>query len=218
MLDKIQDASFVALKVTNDTVALGNALYSYLLTKQKKVTLFSDEMIEKRFDFLPWYEKVRVNKPVSADLEYDVVLRSVEVFEFLDRELKQFNEKIATSLYASFLVEQNKNVFALADGTKLAVMAQLIQRGADAKKCVHNICRRDSLALFRLRSFIFGAFVIEQSANVVHIDLTKEMLEGSGAGIEDVHRVAYELLALVHIQRVEVVFEEKTILVLEENE
>ena len=216
MLKQIQQANFIALNTTNDTVPLANALYSYALMQHKKVTLYSQEAIQKRFDFLPWYHKIRATKASSVDLNLVVPFDTLRVYELLLDELEHFNEKVATSLYASFLVELQKNEQLLCDGTKLAAMQQLIQQGADAKTCIENIQKREPLALFRLRSLVFKNFVLHNNATEVCVYLTQELLSASGAMLHDVEQVARELLQLVHVQKVIVKLEEEIIFKLED--
>ena len=216
MLKQIQQANFIALHITNDTAALANALYSYALMKHKKVMLYSQETIQKRFDFLPWYHKIRYTKASSADLNLIVPFDTLKVYELLLGELGHLNEKVATSLYASFLVELQKNEQLLYNGTKLAAMKQLIQLGADAKTCIKNIRAREPLALFRLRSFVFKHFILRNDGTEVRIGLTHELLSANGAMLNDVEQVAYELLRLAHVQRVIVKLEEEIIFKLED--
>ena len=216
MLAKIHTAKFVVISVDNTTVALGNALYSYCMRLQKKATLFAKEEIEKRFAFLPWHEQIRYNKPTSADSVVELQLDTLALFVEFERELHFLNEKIATSLYASFLIELQQSSQLLQDGMKLATMSQLIELGAKADLCVENIQKREPLSLFRLRSLVFGAFELINSASVAQVSLTGKMLEQTGGVLEDIHKVAKELLCLAHVSRVVVLFENEEILNIEE--
>ena len=216
MLAKIKKADYIVLSVDNTTVALGNALYSYIVSLQKKVTLFAKERIETRFACLPWYEKVRYVQPLSADEVVELELDTLAVFKMLEAELPRINEKMTTALYTSFLIELQQSSKLLQDGMKLAAMAQLTEYGAKADLCIGHLFKREPLAVFRLRALVFGNFVLTQNANVVHVEVTQQMLNKSGATLAELYQVAKELLRLVHVCRVKVNFENETIFEIEE--
>lgn len=62
-----------------DCLGSASAMYTYLLQKHKKVSFFcATSNINKRFSFLPWFEKIRSSFPSSADLAiaFDCTTRS----------------------------------------------------------------------------------------------------------------------------------------------
>ena len=73
IIKRIQCASHIVViaHVNPDADSLGSAsaIYTYLLQKHKKVSFFcKTKEINKKFSFLPWFEKMRDCFPSSADL------------------------------------------------------------------------------------------------------------------------------------------------------
>ncbi|MEJ2372627.1 MAG: phosphoesterase, partial [Sulfurimonas sp.] len=80
-LNQINESKHIVLIADNETFSLANALYSYVLSLHKKVSLVMNENIDKKFAFLPWFDKVRKEIPSSSDLEIKVTLDTLDLFE-----------------------------------------------------------------------------------------------------------------------------------------
>lgn len=56
-----------------------SAMYTYILQQHKKVSFFSvSSQLNKKFSFLPWFEKIRTSFPSSADLAITLGCSSYE--------------------------------------------------------------------------------------------------------------------------------------------
>ncbi|MBA1437526.1 MAG: hypothetical protein FAF05_00825 [Epsilonproteobacteria bacterium] len=206
---KIKDAKHVAIIVNEQSIASGCALYSYLLTLHKKVSLVSKHEIRYKFFFLPWFTKLRATKPATADLVFDAPSDTLWLYEALKQEGVKFNEKIATSLYASFLIEDGSSF--LQDIKKLEAMGSLIESGAKTQEVIKHLHNSESLAYLRLQAQLYSSFVLLDNATTAKVVLNNEMLQKSGASLQDVQKAAHNLLTLVHVTKVQVVFEDKII-------
>ncbi|MFT7859865.1 MAG: hypothetical protein ABXS93_02905 [Sulfurimonas sp.] len=198
---QIAQSKHIVLITNNETFALSNALYSYILTLHKKVSLISEEKIEKKFAFLPWFDKVRKQIPSSKDLSLEPRLETLELYKELQTLGIKINAKIATSLYSSLLIEHQENDI-LCDSEKLTAMGELITAGADAQTAKEFLLYSNSLARFRLKAMIFAGFVLKDEARVAEAYIDDMMLKSSGADLEDAINISRELLEIAHVQKV----------------
>ena len=207
-LNQINESKHIVLIANNETFSLANVLYTYVLTLHKKVSLVATQEIDKKFAFLPWFDKVRKIVPNSSDLEIELHLDTLNLYkEFQSRSIKM-NEKIATSFYSSFLVE-NELKSILCEDKKLSVMSELIVLGADCKTCNKFLKNSKSLALFRLKSFLFANFVLKEEATLAEVYVDELMLKQSGANLKDTYNIARELLEVVHVNKVVLIDRDK---------
>jgi bifunctional oligoribonuclease and PAP phosphatase NrnA len=200
-LNQINESKHIVLIADNETFSLANALYSYVLSLHKKVSLVMNENIDKKFAFLPWFDKVRKEIPSSSDLEIKVTLDTLDLFEaFYDRSIK-INTKMATSLYSSFLIEDEvQNV--LCNDKALAAMSELILLGADCKVCYQALRESKSLALYRLKAQMFSNFILKEEATLAEVYVDQQILKQSGTDLEDALLIAQELLEIAHVNKV----------------
>ncbi len=200
-LNQITQSKHIVLIADNETFSLANVLYSYILSLHKKVSLVSDENIEKKFVFLPWFDKVRSQVPSSCDLEIKVDLQTLKLFQELQSSEVKINQKMATAFYSSFLIEDELHSI-LCENKKLTAMGELISLGANVKECYKALRQSKSLALFRLKAIMFANFVLKDEATVAEVYVDNESLKKSGATIEDAFIVLKELLEIAHVKKV----------------
>jgi len=200
LFSKFEDAKHIVIECDNDTFCNGSALYTYILTMHKKVSFVSLEKIDKRYAFLPWYDKLREHLPSGADCV--VSLEKISLYEvFLQANIK-INKKMATSLYAAYLVDSCKLQGAKVDGTFFARMSELITLGADYKECRKYLFKSESLSLFRLKALMFGKMMLKDDARTALFILNEDDMKSSGASLNEAIEISKEALSIVHVQKV----------------
>jgi len=205
VLHKIDDAKHIVIVTNNKTFANANALYSYVLSKHKKVSLVCMEELDVHFSFLPWFDKKRETAPASAELTIDVqkaLNDTLAIFNFLKNSDTKINTKMATSLYAGLLLEYDAFQSNKCDGTVLAVASELIQLNAEYKECNNFLFKRDSLALFRLKALLYKTMLLSADATVLKMYMNDEDLTATGATQQDVEYIMKEALNIVHVENV----------------
>ena len=203
--NNIHNVKYIVIIVDNKSFANANALYSYVLSKHKKVTLVKIEEIDIKFSFLPWYEKVRDNVPSSADLIIDsmkIMINTVEVFNFLKNDDIKLNQKMATSLYAGLLQEYDGLTGDKCNSTTFVIASELIELNAEYKKCNDFLLKRDSLALFRLKAVMYKKMILSSDAKVLKMYITDNDLKETGATLKDINQILKEGLKMVHVKKV----------------
>jgi phosphoesterase RecJ-like protein len=166
----------------------------------KKVSFVSSEKIERRYAFLPWYDKLREHLPSGADCI--VSLEKTSLYEVFLQENIKINKKMATSLYAASLVDSCKLQGAKVDGTFFAQMSELITLGADYKVCRKYLIKSESLSLFRLKSLMFGKMMLKDDARTALFILNEDDMKSSGASLNEAIEISKEALSIVHVQKV----------------
>jgi len=198
----IENAKHILIKTDNSSFANATALYTYLLTLHKKVTLYSEEKIELRFSFLPWFEKVKSSSPLSADLLIEVESHTLEYLLFFKKNEIKINQKMATALYGG-LIERYENFGSLdVDGIVFATASELIALGAKYKEAQASLIRSNSLAFFRLKARLYANMKLTDNARVVELMISDEDLGATGGTLDDVERIMREFLSLVHVKKV----------------
>jgi len=197
---ELVSAKHIVIECDNDTFCNGSALYTYILTMHKKVSFISSEKIDRRYAFLPWYDKLRQHLPSGADCV--VSLEPTSLYEvFLQANIK-INKKMATSLYAADLVDSCKLQGAQVDGTFFARMSELITLGADYKECRKYLLRSESLSSFRLKALMFGKMMLKDDAKTALFILNEDDMKSSGASLSEAIEISKEALSIVHVQKV----------------
>jgi len=198
----VKNAKYIVIITDNNSFANANALYSYILSEHKKVSLVVTQEIDAKFSFLPWYEKRRENIPASADLIIEVQPDSVALFDALKKNDIAINKKMATALFAG-LLEFTEGFFNVTcNGTAFAIASELITLKAEHVTCKEFLQKRDSLALFRLKSLMYKTMVQSADAQVIKVYISNEDLKSTGATQRDVEKVQKELLKIVHVKEV----------------
>ena len=203
--DEIESAKHIAIRTCNNSFANANALYSYVLSRHKKVSLIIAEKIDAKFSFLPWYDKQRDNLPASSDLVIDVESDAIALFEaFKDRGIP-INQKMATSLYTALLIFTEGFLGVTCNGTAFAAASELISLGAKHLTCKEYLFYRESLAMFRLRSLMYANMLQHSNAQIVDVYISDEDLHSSGVTLDDAYTIQKEMLRLVHVKEVRLI-------------
>jgi len=200
LFSRLESAKHIVIECTNNTFCNGSALYTYILTMHKKVSFVQLEEIDRKFSFLPWYDKLRKNVPSSAD--YAVTLSEDSLYKSFCLHNIKINKKMATSLYAGYLKESRKLLNPNIDGTFFAYMSELIALGAEYKSCRESLLLSDSLSSFRLKAFMFHSMQLIDNATTALFMLRENDLQSSGATLEEAIEVSKEALMIVHVQKV----------------
>ncbi len=203
-LQELEKSKHVLIKSSKNTFAQASVLYSLMLVKHKKVSLFSEEK-ERQYAFLPWYEKLRISEPSSADLKISADIDVFELYTFLQKHEIKINAKMATALYAGFLKRYDNFLSSECNGTVFAALSELIKLGADHRLCVNELTQKIPLSRLRLKSVVFKKVLLKKSAELAYVHLCDEDFESSGAAWEDIYDIAKELLNLAHVQEVEII-------------
>ena len=201
-IKEIESAKNITLKTENKSFSNASAIYTYLLTLHKKVTLVKCENIENNFSFLPWYDRLRELVPVSADLVLEVSDDTIGYFNFLIENDQKINKKMATALYAGLLQRYENFQNSQTDGIVFAVASELIKLQAEYELCHDFLMRRAPLALFRLKAILFQNMLLTNEARCVELYFSDEDLNKTGATMQEVDSIMKELLTLVNVQKV----------------
>ena len=203
MLQKIENSNHIVIKVCKDSFFISSAVYTFLMIKHKKVTLVSNEELPINFSFVPWYEKVRLNMPTSADTVLSFQESDVfELYRFFQDELGKINQKIAIALYADLMLRYDFCRSKECNGTFFALLSELLEAGATHKICCENLLYRESLALARLRSVMFKNMFLSNNATVANVEICDDDFRHTGASFEDAFSVAQEMLKIVNVIQV----------------
>jgi len=201
-IDKIQSAKHIVLVTDSSCFANASAIYSYILTLHKKVSLHQTKPLAKKLSFVPWFENARERVASNADMIIEVKPDSKELFEFfLSHEIK-VNVKMATALYCGILLEYDFFKSSACDGTIFAVSSQLITLGADYKLAREYLLNSVPLSMLRLKAIIFGTLVLTDNAKVAQVYVSDKDLKSSGASLEDAYSIMSEVLHGVHVTKV----------------
>ena len=198
----IENAKHIALIATNDSFANASAIYSYILTLHKKVTLVQLGNVNVKFSFLPWYDKVRKTHPASADLHLEIGHETLEYFSFFQKNEININKKMATSLYASLMMRYDGFKSIETDGIVFATASELIKLQAEYKVCNDFLLHRVALSLFRLKAILFANMLLKEDARVAELYVSDKDFESSGASMQDAELVMKEALTLVNVKEV----------------
>lgn len=196
----VKNAKHIVIRTDNTSFANANVWYSYVLSMHKKVSLTVTEEIDTKFSFLPWYAKQKETLPASADLIIDAQPDAITLFDTIKKSDIVINQKMATSLFAA-LLEFSEGFFNV-NGTTFAVASELIELKAQHLTCKEFLQKRESLALFRLKSLMYKNMVQSSNGQVVDIHITDEDLKNTGATQKDLEKVLKEVLKMVHVKEV----------------
>jgi len=201
-IQTIKEAKHICIKTQSDSFSNASALYTYILTLHKKVSLVSSESIDTKFSFLPWFDKVREMTPSSADVILDVNSKTKELYDFFAINDIKINKKMATSLYASLLMEYNNFHKRDTNETVFTLASELITLNAEYKLCREYLNNRVGLYEFRLKSILFKNFILTDNARAVEVFICNDDLRQTGAILSDVYPLLEEFFTLVHVKEV----------------
>ena len=188
---------------------------SFLFTKRRReaikplfvllasfVNSLSVNTIDIKFSFLPWFDKKRDIVPSSADVVLDISCKTKELYDFFITNQIKINKKMATSLYASLLKENNGFGKRSTDGIDFALASELILLDAEYKLCHEYLNARVGLYEFRLKAVLFKNFVLTDNAKAVEVFISDDELKRTGSKLSDVYPLLEEFFTLVHVKEV----------------
>jgi len=208
LLQDIQNAKHVVIIFDVNYLASASALYTYALQLHKKVSLLCKSNIDNRFLFLPWMDKIKTSGYSSADLQLELKITAIELFELFEKNSIKLNQKMATALYAGLLVETNGFKNTNVDGMIFAIAKQLVDAKADYKVCTKFILNTKSLAYLRLKSLMLKNMLLTNNATKVTMSISDDNLKASGAKIDDAYDILYDGLTLLHVEEASLIKEE----------
>lgn len=201
-IEKIEQASHILLVSTSDTFANASALYSFILTKHKKVSLQNSDTLEQKLSFLPWFEKCRSNTPSTADYIVEVRSDTQKYFEFFTKNAVKINKKMATALYAGLLSQYNAFDAVDCDGTIFATASKLLALQADKKICHDYMLHRVPLSHIRLKERLLASLLLQENATHAYVSVSEQDLQSSNTCVHDAITLMKEFLAIVHVREV----------------
>jgi len=201
-LETILKAKHICIETKSDSFTLASALYTYILTLHKKVSIVSVDEVDINLSFLPWFEKLRSITPSSADAIVEIDFNVQELYQFFKINSIKINKKMATSLYASLLREHRSFQKSDVDGMVFALAKELIELGAEYQLCYISLNRRVGLYEFRLKAVLFNNFVLTKNASCVEVTISDNELQLTGAKLSDVYLILEEFFTLQNVQEV----------------
>ena len=200
--NEIEKSKHILLQTPAQNFANAAALYSYLLTLHKKVSLYVTDEVDQNFAFLPWYDKIRYTKPSSADLLIDVSSDTLAYYEFFRSNAININAKMATALYSALYEGSEYFASAASAGMLFATVSKLIERGADYRAAEQSLYRSDPLSLFRIKAVLYKSLLLVDNARVAELFISDADLKASGATMHEVQKAMQEVLRVAHVKRV----------------
>lgn len=198
----IENAKQIVIQADNNSFANANALYSYVLSLHKKVSLVVTQKIATKFSFLPWFDKARETLPAKADLIIEAESDTVALYLALKHNGVRINQKMATALFAGLIEASEGFLSSTCNGTTFAVASELIELKAQHFTCKEYLQKSDPLALFRLKSLLYKSMLQMANGQSMHMYISDEDLKSSGATQKDVAKVLKEALNIVHVKEV----------------
>ena len=201
-IKKIEESKHIVVITDNLSFANASAVYSYILTRHKKVSLYNTEEIDAKFSFIPWYDKLRKNVPGSCDYQIEATCETKELFNFFKTHEIKINIKIATALYTGILQRYDLFLNDECDGTVFAAASELIECGAAYKIAMEFMANKVSLSTFRLKSIMINSMLLKSNASICEVYISNDDLKKSGASMQDAYFIMKELLHLVNVTKV----------------
>ena len=197
-LKAIEESKNISIQTDNDSFGDASALYTYILTLHKKVSLVTQE---KEIDFvlscLPWYDKVRKTTSNSSDLKIDLTKNTQPLYRLFKEKGSKINKKMATAFYASCLLRND-----YFNRSELLDMSELISLGADNELCNLWLKKSLPLSLFRLKSLLFSSLILYDDAKIAILSVSEDDYKKTGATFKHAEIVMKEVLNIIHVQRV----------------
>lgn len=201
-LDKIDEAKNIVIVTDSNSFANASALYTYILRLHKKVSLVCEsETLEMNLSCIPWFEKVRTATGYSYDLKIDVRDEKYSFYKLFKSNEIKLNKKMATALYAGYIIEYEMFSKNNLDGMIFASLHELIMSGAEHQNCNKMLKRSLPLSLFRLKATLFTEMLLVNDATVALFHLGKDDLKKSGASLKDAVLIIEEALNIAHVER-----------------
>jgi len=208
-LTKIDSFSHIVLVCNDASFANASAIYSYILTKHKKVSIVCESGISKKYAFLPWFEKLRKSLPLSGECTIVVDDDVLSLFDFFQKNGAKINKKMATALYSALLQRYDYFRSRECSGIVFATASQLIELKAEFQECVQYLQYNKPLAYFRLESILYKNMLLKQNATLVVVPVCEDDFKESGASMDDAYLIMKSILQMAHVQEVRLVQKEK---------
>ncbi|MDD2790080.1 MAG: phosphoesterase [Sulfurimonas sp.] len=198
----IQNAKHIEIIVQPDFIGSASALYTYILTLHKKVSLVCKaKNIDKKFSFLPWFEKIKSSDTPSADLSIVCDFSAQSLYEAFDAHTVKLNKKMATALYGA-LIYETQGFSKGVDGTIFAMAEVLLACGAEHELCVREILQNTSLAYVRLKALMLTKMLLQNSAKTALFIICDDDIQATGASLEDACEIMLEAFSLRYVEMV----------------
>ena len=202
-LKEIEKANNITILTNYKSFANASALYTHILRLHKKVNLVSENSnLKVALLCIPWFDKVRTTVGSSSELIIDMSLEDDSLYDLLKKENIVINKKMATALYADFLLRYDDFFSDEVDGMVFASVSELIALGAEYKLCNKMIKKSMPLSLIRLKSILFSGMLLKENASLAVLKIGLDDLKSSGASFEDIDTIMKEVLNIVHVKKV----------------
>ncbi len=202
-LKEIEKANNITILTDYKSFANASALYTHILRLHKKVNLVSENSnLKVALLCIPWFDKVRTTVGSSSELIIDMSLEDDSLYDLLKKENIVINKKMATALYADFLLRYDDFFSDEVDGMVFASVSELIALGAEYKLCNKMIKKSIPLSLIRLKSILFSGMLLKENASLAVLKIGLDDLKSSGASFEDIDTIMKEVLNIVHVEKV----------------
>jgi len=209
----IEKFRHIELVVEQEYLCVASALYSYILTKHKKVSLVCfDKNLKMEFSFLPWFDKIKSTPTPSADISLEIKLNFKEVFEYLKDNGIKINVKMATALYGALVYETDGFSSKKVDGIVFAYASELIGYKAEYKLAQSYIVERTTLSCIRLKAVLFKNMILKNDATQAVFSISEDELKSCGAILSDCYNIIQEAQKLPYIKDVLLLDEESNII------
>ena len=203
IFQKIKSAKHIEIVVDKDQLFVASALYSYVLTLHKKVSLVCKaQVIDLKFSFLPWIDKIKKSDTPSADYSVKLTCSALELYESFSRLKININKKMATALYGAVLNETNGFTNTRLNGTIFAVCNELIECKAEYKLATDFVLKYGTLGVLRLKSKMLANMILLNDAKVAVFTLANNDLKATSTLIEDAEYVMLEAFTLAYVDTV----------------
>jgi phosphoesterase RecJ-like protein len=200
ILKNILNARHIEIVATPGFLAVASALYTHILRLHKKVSLVcKSKDIDKKFSFLPWFEKIKVSDTPSADLSIVCDFSSKNLYEALQKEDIKLNQKMATALYGA-LLDETQGFTRGVDGTIFAMAQVLIESGAEHKLCSSFLLKNRTLAFLRLKSLMLKKMLLQNSAKAALFYISENEMKATGASLKNAYEIMQEAFDLNYVE------------------
>jgi phosphoesterase RecJ-like protein len=196
----IEDAKHIELITKPEFLAVSSALYTHILRLHKKVSLVcTSSNIDKKYAFLPWFEKIKRSDTPSADVRIACNFSVKSLYEAFVTENIKPNQKMATALYAA-LIDETQGFTQGVDGTIFAMAQVLIECGAEHKLCVRFMRTNASLAFLRLKALMLKKLLLQNDAKAALFCVSESEINATGANLENAYIIMQEAFALQYVE------------------
>ena len=200
---EIKSAQHIEIIVDKEYLFVASALYTYILTLHKKVSLVcKDDLVDYKYSFLPWFEKIKRTDTPSADYKVVLDCSVLELFEMFKKLDIKINKKIATALYGAVLYETQGFTNSVLNGTFFAVSSELISAGAEYKLATTALIKSTTLGFLRLKSIMLEKMVLQNNAKAAVFVICDDDLKSTSASLLDAQNIMLEALELRYVEMV----------------